>query len=78
MAAQIAPIHPQAHRIMLCREIGADFYINSFHGEESLAQLIGKLKHAGDPSLIQNLVYRKKGKFLLSKRLRNATGNATR
>ncbi len=66
MAAQISPIHPQAHRIMLCREIGADFYINSFHGEESLAQLIGKLKHAEDPSSIQNLVYRKEGKFLFS------------
>lgn len=66
MAEQISPIHLQTHRIMLCREIDADFYINSFHGEESLVQLIGKLKHSENPGSIQNLVYRKEDKFLFS------------
>ena len=43
--------------------LNADFYINSSQGEEALTQILSALKSNGEYELINNIYYRKDGKY---------------
>jgi anaerobic magnesium-protoporphyrin IX monomethyl ester cyclase len=60
----------------LFKYVGADFYVFSNEGEETLANLLAVLKHGGDLGKIHNLAYRNGERFIRTQRVPEANSLA--
>ncbi|WP_167957202.1 radical SAM protein [Anaerosporobacter faecicola] len=67
--ASLIQYETDSMRSLFMRIVGADYYINSFYGEESIVQLLNYKSGIGEISEVNNLFYKVKSNYLFTKQI---------
>ncbi len=66
--ASLMKYETNSKRSLFMRLVGADYYVDSFYGEESIVQLLSYKKGNGKIDDVYNLYYKDNGNFLFTKK----------
>jgi len=67
--ASLMKYETNSKRSLFMRLVGADYYVDSFYGEESIVQLLSYKKGNGKIDDVYNLYYKDNGNFLFTKKV---------